>query len=187
MNSKATTSSGSIPVLLRRATFNPDVRKYWLLGGTVTLGVTLVGIPLIPLWWMIGMWLTGRYLERMECILTKRTLIVRMGFFVRVEKTIPLDKITDLGMVEGPLMRVFDIQALSIETAGSTAQGALVKLYGIENAENFRDLVLSQRDRMLETVSEEVAPAPAIAGSGNSTEVVALLREIRDELKRRPL
>ena len=58
---------------------------------------------------MMGMWLTGRYLERMECILTKRTLIVRMGFFVRVEKTIPLDKITDLGMVEGPLMRVFDI------------------------------------------------------------------------------
>ena len=63
----------------------------------------------------------------------------------------------------------------------------MVKLYGIENAENFRDSVLSQRDRMLEKVSEEVAPAPVTAGPGDSSEVVALLREIRDELKRRPL
>jgi len=175
------------PVVLQRAVFNPDVRKYWLMGGTVTLTVTLIGIPLLPFWWILGMWLTGRYLDRMECTLTKRTLIVRKGFFVRVEKTIPLDKITDLGMVEGPLMRFFDVQALSIETAGSTAQGALVKLYGIENAEEFRDIVLDQRDRMLEKEEEVSAPTASNADTASSSEVVTLLREIRDELKRRPL
>lgn len=177
------------PATLAQATFNPDVRKYWLLGGTFTLLVTLIGIPLLPLWWLLGMWITGRYLERLECTLTKRTLIVKRGFFVRVEKTIPLDKITDLGMVEGPLMRAFDIQALSIETAGSTSQGALVKLYGIENAEAFRDTVLDQRDRMLEKESGEVPAAipNTPVDSGFNAEAVVLLREIRDELKNRSL
>lgn len=185
MSNENTLSADRKPVVLRRAAFNPDVRKYWLLGGTVTLCVTLVGIPLLPLWWVLGMRLTHRYLERMECALTKRTLIVRKGFFVRVEKTIPLDKITDLGMVEGPLMRLFDIQALSIETAGSTAQGALVTLYGIENAETFRDLVLNQRDRMLEKEAEPSVEATDRSASDSSSEVVTLLREIRDELRRR--
>ncbi len=85
-------------------------------------------------------------------------------------------------------MRFFGIQALSIETAGSTAQGALVKLHGIENAEGFRDTVLEQRDRMLE--KEQVESDSAVGAPStpvDSTEVVSLLREIRDELKRRPL
>ncbi|MDE2996043.1 MAG: PH domain-containing protein [Bacteroidota bacterium] len=124
-------SSERTPVVLEKAEFNPDVRKYWLIGGSLTLIVTLVGIPFLIFWWILGMWITKRYLDRMECTLTRRTLIVRKGFLVRVEKTIPLDKITDLGMIQGPLMRYFGIHALSIETAGSTAQGALVKLYGI--------------------------------------------------------
>lgn len=192
MTSSHPVPTSKSPVILEQATFNPDVRKYWLLGGSFTLFVTLIGIPLLPIWWLLGMWITGRYLERLECTLTKRTLIVKRGFFVRVEKTIPLDKITDLGMVQGPLMRMFDVQALSIETAGSTSQGALVKLYGIENAEAFRDTVLDQRDHMLEKETED-APAPASTASsgpvsdGFNAEAVALLREIRDELKNRPL
>ena len=190
MTSAHPAASSHSAVALAEATFNPDVRTYWLMGGSFTLLVTLVGIPLLPLWWLLGMWITGRYLERLECTLTKRTLIVKRGFFIRVEKTIPLDKITDLGMVEGPLMRLFDIQALSIETAGSTSQGALVKLYGIENVESFRDTVLDQRDRMLEKGSEEspaALPVAAPVSEGFNADAVALLREIRDELKNRPL
>lgn len=189
MTTTPTTTSSRKPAVLERAAFNPDVRKYWLLGGSFTLLVTIIGIPFLPFWWILGMWITGRYLERMECTLTRRTLIVKKGFLVRVEKTIPLDKITDLGMVEGPLMRLFGIQALSIETAGSTAQGALVKLHGIENAEDFRDTVLEQRDRMLEKENEEPATptGETVSSPVDSTEVVMLLKEIRDELKRRPL
>lgn len=193
MTTTHTPTSGRKPLVLERASFNPDVRKYWLAGGSFALLFSIIGIPFLPFWWILGMWLTGRYLERMECTLTKRTLIVKKGFFVRVEKTIPLDKITDLGMVEGPLMRVFNVQALSIETAGSTAQGALVKLYGIEEAESFRDTVLDQRDRMLEKEMDEAPALPASASpsrlgaEADGAEVVALLREIRDELKLRPL
>jgi putative membrane protein len=177
----------NVPVILEQASFNPDVRKYWLMGGTATLFFTIIGIPLLPFWWIFGMWVTQRFLDRMECTLTRRTLIVRKGWLVRVEKTIPLDKITDLGMIQGPLMRFFGIHALSIETAGSTQPGALVKLHGIRDVEAFRDTVLAQRDRMLEHTDEPSTLAAAPSGAeGSSAEVVALLREIRDELRSRP-
>lgn len=55
------------------------------------------------------------------------------GMFVRMEKTVPLDRITDPGLVQGPLVRPFDIEALSIETAGKSSHGAVVQLAGIKD------------------------------------------------------
>ena len=163
--------------VLKKAEFNPDVRKYWLMSGIWILFVTIAGIPLILIWYIIGMWITGRYLDRMECVLTDQTLIVKKGILVRIEKTIPLDKITDLGLIQGPLMRHFKVHALSVETAGSTSQGALVKLYGIKDVEHFRDIVLKQRDLLKGGTEQSVQP---VTGPDDS---IALLREIRDTLK----
>lgn len=76
-----------------------------MLSGAWILFITVAGIPLIFIWYLLGMWATGRYLDHLECILTERTLIVRKGIWNRVEKTVPLDKITDLGMIQGPVSR----------------------------------------------------------------------------------
>ena len=166
--------------VIKTAEFNPDVRKYWLLSGTLVLGLTLFGIPLIPFWYLFGMWITGRSLARMECILTEKTLIVRKGVFNRIEKTVPLDKITDLGMIEGPVMRFWNIQSVSVETAGQSGPGSLIKLQGIVDAEGFRDDVLAQRDVLL----DEKKNAPQLSEkSGSSDETVELLKEIRDLLR----
>ena len=175
------------PEIIQQAVFNPKVKNYWLMGGTITLFVTLIGIPLLPIWWLLGMWVTGRYLDHMDCTLTRRSLIVRKGLFVRVEKTIPLDKITDLGMIQGPLMRAFGIHAISIETAGSPSEGALVKLHGIVDVEKFRDRVLEQRDGMMEKADTAPAPSRPAVSSGDvvaDSRVVDLLTEIRDELRK---
>ena len=51
-------------------------------------------------------------------------------------------------MIQGPLMRMFDLYRLSFETAGQSAQGALVSLIGIDDAEGFRETILSQKDKM---------------------------------------
>lgn len=45
-------------------------------------------------------------------------------------------------------MRMFDLYRLSFETAGQSAQGALVSLIGIDDAEGFRETILSQKDKM---------------------------------------
>ena len=104
--------------IIATAEFDPATRTYWLLNGIILLCLTVVGIPLLALWIPLGLILTGRYLARMECVLTNKTLKVGKGILTRVEKTIPLEKITDMGMVQGPIMRAMGLHKLSVETAG---------------------------------------------------------------------
>jgi len=117
---------------LLEAEFDPRVRTYWLLNGTIVFVASIVGIVLLPLWYWLGWYFSSRYLRRLKCTLTERTLQVSKGVLNRVEKTIPLDKITDLGYFQGPVMRYLGIDGLTVETAGqSSSEGALVKLHGV--------------------------------------------------------
>jgi putative membrane protein len=178
----------SDPRVLREVRFNPKVKSYWLLNGSLVLLFSIVGIPLLPFWWIFGQWATSRYLERMTCTLTERSLKVSRGILVRKEMTVPLDKITDVGLVEGPVMRWMDLQAVRIETAGQSTSGAAVQLVGIENGRAFRDEVLTQRD--LESDRGRTAPAPSPSGPGGPDHdpgpggSAAILTEIRDALLR---
>lgn len=166
--------------LIRHATFEPKVCSYWLLSGIIVLTVTIVGIPLLILWIPLGLFFTRRYLDRMECILTPKALKVKKGILVRVEKTIPLEKITDMGMVQGPIMRQFDLHTLTVETAGQSGAGALVALTGIVGAKEFREAVLFQRDLVCSS-SSEANPQSAVATNSDTN---VLLAEIRDSLLR---
>jgi len=166
--------------LIRKASFNEKVCLYWLLSGALILGVTIVGIPLLLLWFPIGKVFTKRYLDRMSCVLTDKALKVSKGIFVRVEKTIPLEKITDMGMVQGPIMRRLDLHKLTVETAGQSSQGALVSLTGIEDAKSFREAVLNQRDAISASSSRSDTPAVSQEPIDSSS----LLSEIRDSLLR---
>jgi len=165
---------------IKRAEFNSKVCTYWLLSGALIFCYTIVGIPLLLLWFPIGLVFTKRYLDRMECLLTEKTLKVRKGILVRVEKTIPLDKITDMGIVQGPIMRHFDLHKLTVETAGQSGPGALVSLTGIKDVISFRESVLNQRDAIA-TASAQSTPE---AGRQESSEKSTLLSEIRDSLLR---
>jgi putative membrane protein len=98
---------------------------------------------------------------------------------VRQEKTVPLDKITDLALIEGPIMRYLDLQAIKVETAGGSA-GALIQLVGIVDARAFRDTVLRQRD----LVAASGPSTPSEAGPALSAGDNARLIEIRDVLLR---
>ena len=163
---------------LRRAEFNASVCTYWLLSGAIVFTVTIVGIPLLLLWFPIGYVFTKRYLDRMECVLTEKALKVKKGILVRTEKTIPLEKITDMGMVQGPIMRAFDLYTLSVETAGQSGEGALVSLTGIQDAKGFREAVLEQRDVLAGTAPATSTERTNVPGSDE------VLVEIRDALLR---
>ncbi len=174
--------TGDEQVLLQ-ATFNPKVRTYWLLSGALILTATIVGIPLLIFWFPIGYVLTGRYLARLRCVLTEKNLHVARGVLVRQEKTVPLDKITDLAMSHGPIMRHFGLRGLSVETAGQSGPGSLIKLVGIEGTEEFRAAVLAQRERVAGSGGASSATSPAAAGEA-AAESGKLLAEIRDALLR---
>ena len=167
------------------AEFNDSVTTYWLANGMLVCVMTVVGIVLVPIWYFVGKWLTRRYLASHKCTLTNRTLNVSKGILTKTEKTIPLDRITDLGIIQGPLMRYFGIEALSVETAGQSSASSLVQLAGIQDGRKFRDAVLHQRDLVVgsdEERSQNSAATNNVVGGGE--EVVDLLKGIRDSLSR---
>lgn len=163
--------------ILLEAEFNPKVKTYWLLSGAFVMLATVIFIPLIPIWWILGMAFTERYLAGLSCVLTERNLKVSKGIFVRQEKTVPLEKITDLGLIQGPIMRRLDLESLSVETAGGTTAGALVSMVGIVNTREFREAVLRQRDRMA-NVSESAAPVAQVASLAGAADMAPLLEAV---------
>lgn len=172
------------PRTLLTAEFDSAVTNYWLVNGFLLLLVTVIGIPLIPVWVIVGKLVTTRYLNSHHCELTTRSLKFRKGIWFRQEKTVPLDKITDLGFVQGPLMRAFGVEALSVETAGQSGAGALVQLQGVKDARSFRDQVLEQRDRVTELRGEDAEQASSKSATDDMAIQIALLTEIRDILLR---
>lgn len=173
--------------VLREASFDPKLPTYLLLSGTIVLMVLIVTIPLAVVYFVVGRFFINKYVERMSCTLTERTLEIRKGLINRVESTIPLEKITDLQMIQGPIMRAMGLHGFKVETAGQSAGpgSSLVSLVGIVDAPGFREAVLDQRDAQAEgrgraTKTSEVAAAgPSMGG-----DAVAVLSDIRASLHR---
>jgi len=176
----------SAPRVIAAAEFDRKVCRYWLLYGTILMVICIVTIPLIPIWLALGLMITGKYLDHMSCTLTEKSLIVKKGMFNRIEKTIPLEKITDLGLNQGPIMRAMGLHALSVETAGSSgapAGGALVSLVGITDTIGFRDKVLAQRDLLVGSSPGPVAREATPVDSSVLEDIRDTLHRIEDVLK----
>ena len=169
--------------LLNAARFDDKLKTYWFVQVALVLVVSVAGIVIVPFWvlgW--GQWYARRSFEALKCELNERTLVVKRGIFFRVEKTIPLDKIQDLTVKEGPLLRWLGLRSLKIETAGQGTPGASeADLVGIIDPIDFRDAVLRQRDLLSGSPG---APAIQPATDGETDEAVVLLTEMRDLLRR---
>ncbi len=183
---------------LRVAQFSPKVQTYWMLSGTIVcviLCLGLVGFVALPLWLVFGTMITTKVRQAMSCELTDRSLKFSKGVLTRVEKTVPLEKITDLGLIQGPIMRHFGLHMLMIETAGQSGPGgALLRLTGIEDTPEFRAAVLEQRDRVVFDGKGGAAGGdvgvvrggedPATVPESDTGELVTVLSDIRDTLGR---
>ena len=167
--------------VIKQAEIKPEVIRYHLWGVVIFSVITVVGIVLLPITWPLSRYLLQRYYQRLEVVLTRRDLKVRRGIISIEEKSIPLEQITDLALNQGPLMRLFDIKGMRVETAGQSATGALVTVVGLADVDSFRDAVLDQRDR----ISDEDDGAPAKPSAKPAEDdTSALLTDIRDSLKR---
>ncbi|MAF66728.1 MAG: hypothetical protein CMJ84_13855 [Planctomycetes bacterium] len=164
--------------ILLEAEFDQRLKTYYLLGALLPMAAMFVTIPLIPIWLLgLGQYLCRRHFDSLEAELSHRSLNIRRGFLVRVQKTVPLDKITDLALHEGPILRHFGLCSLKVETAGGGSGSSMgqVSLPGVVDAVAFRDAVLNQRDR--------VAGAGG-AGPMDDPAREPVLEEIRDTLRR---
>ncbi len=191
-------------ILYRPRVLAEAAQRHAATTNTLAFALTGIGLPLAPIVWVLTGWYMRRYHETLEVLLTRRDCVVRLGVWHRQEKTIPLEKITDVALLQGPLMRRFGVKKLRIETAGQVSGGfGLVNVVGIEDPEGFRDRILAQRDRISDPdygtgeasgLPDDVAPGddasargpgrlPGGGFGGADPEVVALLREIRDAVR----
>ena len=145
------------------------------------LFISVVGILLIPFWWAASFWYGAEYLRRVSARLTTNALEIKIGVFFRKESTIPLNRITDLRLHDGPVMRHYGLRGLKVETAGMSGQdsGSEGNLIGVIDADDFRNAVLAQRQRVIEAETGQATAVAANSAPGNDT-----LVEIRDILAR---
>jgi len=99
-------------------------------------------VPLIH-YFGFGRWLCSRQAKNLRYRLDGNVLRAEGGVFFLFRKSIPLERITDIALVQGPLLRFFGIWAMKVQTAGSAQCEAI--LYGVCEAENVREMILSQR------------------------------------------
>ena len=167
---------------LRDAQFDRRVIAYWRVLVSLVMVVTIVGIPFIPFWLLYSLWFGPKYFDGLSARLTTQALELRKGVFTRNESTIPLNRITDLKLHQGPLMRRFGLHGLKVETAGQSGPHASSEgnLLGVVDAAAFRNAILRQRQVALGAEPSEESSGTA-APAGDATQ---LLTEIRDILAR---
>ena len=172
--------SGVTGELLLEAEFDGKIASYyrWYVSGILL--ITVVGILLIPFWLLFSIWYGREYIRRLSARLTTHALEIHKGVFFRSESTIPLNRITDLRMHDGPLMRHYRLRGMKVETAGqSGSEGTEGDLIGVMGAADFRDAVLRQRQETMAAEQTSASPAPAVTDGDGS-----VLTEIRDILAR---
>ncbi|MBY6204392.1 PH domain-containing protein [Halomonas denitrificans] len=172
------------PRILRTAEISPQAVRYSLITFTLTMFATVFGILLLPFALPFAWWYYRRFYATLEVVLTSRELQVSRGVLIRQEKSIPLEKVTDLALVQGPIMRRMGVKGLQVETAGQSSGGmALVRLIGIEDTDGFRDDALDQRDKV--TDRPEASSSPAVDGEDPTVELLAEIRDAVQRIERR--
>ena len=164
---------------VREAEFDPRVMGYVRALVSLIMLITVVGIPFIPFWLLFSISYAPKAFDRLSARLPTRALEVRMGVYFRKESTIPLDRITDIRLHDDPLMRMYGLRGIRVETAGQAGSSASAEgnLIGIIDAVEFRDAILRERDKITETPT--AAPPPSSGAGGDQS----LLVEIRDLLQ----
>ncbi|MBT8508352.1 hypothetical protein AZH53_08030 [Methanomicrobiaceae archaeon CYW5] len=152
----------------------------WLVAGIVLL-LVVVGFTLI--WARL-------YFDTVVYNLNETEIAWRRGVWFRQTGIVPYNRITNVDILQGPVMRVFGISDLRIQTAGYSAKAtAEIRLNGIADPAPLRDMIMGYvRERPpvaavtggAESVQGRPFPTSAAPEAGD---VLAELREIKAILR----
>ncbi|GAB4137575.1 MAG: hypothetical protein Fur0041_12310 [Bacteroidia bacterium] len=175
--------------ILRTATFDPNVKTYIFIVVLFYLFITVVGWILIPFWLFGGgQWLSGKFFKTLKCELSEKNLRFSKGMILHIEKTIPLENIQDLSFIGGPILRAFGLTMIKVETAGGGGPHGnnMMSMIGIENAEEFKTMILDQREKIIaEKYSFTKQESGAVADQQIFTDIRNELRMIRELLSKK--
>lgn len=113
----------------------------------------------------------------------------KRGVFFRKTGIVPYNRITNVDIVQGPVMRIFGISHLKIETAGGGASksSAEIQLEGIRDPEPLRQLIMDfvrgQKPAAAATGTEYKPASASGADMQALLEEVAAIRRLLEERK----
>ena len=112
--------TGDDSEILDSAEFSKGLIPYlWIIINLILLS-TIIGIGVMVFWVPFGWIVHMKQLENASLTLTKSGIKIRKGWIFKAQQNIPLDKLTDISIHEGPLLNMCKIVKISIETAGAT-------------------------------------------------------------------
>ena len=104
----------------------------------------------------------------------------KRGVWFRQTGIVPYNRITNVDIVQGPLMRIFRISNLRIQTAGYSAQNvAEIRIIGIEEPEPLRELIMDFVRSRGPVAAATGGDDSEIAGPASTGEILDELRQIR--------
>lgn len=139
-------------------------------------GVPILAGVLFTLYWI------PLYYRSISYRLTVTEITWQRGVWFRQTGIVPYNRITNVDITQGPLMRFFSFSALRVQTAGYSAQArAEIVLNGIEDAGDLQEKIMGFVRRGGPVAVEGEPEAPAVAADA----VVEELRAIRRLLEGR--
>ncbi len=100
-------------------------------------GVPTLAVILFVLFWI------PRYYRSITYRLTATEITWRRGVWFRQTGIVPYNRITNVDVAQGPLMRYFSFSGLHIQTAGYSGQArAEIVLAGIEDAGDLQEKIM---------------------------------------------
>lgn len=158
----------------------------YVIYGACALGAA--GVIWIVIWAVL-------YYKSVVYRLNNTEMTWKRGVLFRKTGIVPYDRITNVDIVQGPIMRLFGIYHLKIDTAGGSGKDkSEIRIEGIENPEPLRamimDFVRGKKPSAAATGTNygkhDAMPAPA-KGSGDDMkallEEVAAIRKLLEERK----
>ena len=142
-------------------------------------GVPVLGIVLFTLYWI------PLYYRSISYRLTVTEITWQRGVWFRQTGIVPYNRITNVDIAQGPLMRFFSFSALRVQTAGYSAQArAEIVLNGIEDAGDLQEKIMGFVRRGGPVAVEGEPEAPPAAADAALEELRAIRRLLEDRVER---
>lgn len=109
--------------------------------GFFVLGWLLLGFGIKK---MITEWVHSlQYSLEQNCLCVSSVITLWGIVLKREEKRIPLQKITDVRLVQGPIQNMMDIEVIKIQTASTGSQFPEAIMYALKEPTRVRDAILA--------------------------------------------
>ncbi|WOF15304.1 PH domain-containing protein [Methanoplanus sp. FWC-SCC4] len=140
--------------------------------------ITIIPLIIIPIWNVL-------YYRSIVYHLNPTEMTWKHGVWFRKTGIVPYNRITNVDIVQGPVMRMFKISTLRIQTAGYSGQNtAEIRIQGIEDAEPLREMIMDFVRNKPPVASATGGEDDTSTGrSPENNEIISELKEIKEILR----